>query len=204
MTCFARNARINFAISSPFVSRAKWPASSRWYSSVSRSRRYGSAPADGKIGSFFPLAISIVRSEPFRSSTTSNRIRSPFRSWPDCRLCSSFTFTAVCQGELCSLRDDIGRFEAANAQVYGVSCDSSHAQKKWAEEQGFTFPLLSDFWPHGEISRAYGVFNDALGAAMRATFVIDKEGAVTAAFQSADLKTPRAQEDYEKALAELP
>ena len=114
-----------------------------------------------------------------------------------------FTFTGVCQGELCSLRDDISRFEAANAQVYGVSCDSTHAQKKWAEEQGFNFPLLSDFWPHGDVSRAYGVFNEALGAAMRGTFVIDKDGKVTAAFQSADLKTPRAQEDYEKALAQL-
>ncbi len=115
-----------------------------------------------------------------------------------------FAFTGICQDELCSLRDDIARFEAANAQVYGVSCDSTHAQKKWAEEQGYNFPLLSDFWPHGEVSRAYGVFNEAVGAAMRATFVIDKDGKVTAAFQTPDLKTPRAQEDYEKALAQLP
>src|SRR5207302_8959053 len=57
-----------------------------------------------------------------------------------------FTFTGVCQGELCSLRDNIERFASANAQVYGISCDTVHAQKKWAEEQGFSFPVLSDFW----------------------------------------------------------
>lgn len=114
-----------------------------------------------------------------------------------------FTFTGVCQGELCELRDDLSSFETANAQVLAVSCDSTHAQKKWAEEQGFTFPLLADFWPHGEVARAYGVFNEGLGCANRATFVIDKDGRVTATFASADLRTPRARSEYEAALADL-
>jgi peroxiredoxin len=114
-----------------------------------------------------------------------------------------FTFTGVCEGELCSLRDNLERFASANAQVYAISNDTVHAQKRWAEEQGFSFPVLSDFWPHGEVSRAYGVFNEANGAAVRATFVIDKSGKIAATFQSADLKTPRSQEDYEKALAQL-
>jgi peroxiredoxin len=114
-----------------------------------------------------------------------------------------FTFTGVCQGELCSLRDNLERFASANAQVYAISCDTVHAQKKWAEEQGFSFPVLADFWPHGEVSRAYGVFNEVNGAAVRGTFIVNKEGKVAAAFQSADLKTPRSQEEYEKALAQL-
>ncbi len=114
-----------------------------------------------------------------------------------------FTFTGVCQGELCSLRDDIAGFERAGVQVLAVSCDSPFAQAKWAEEQQFGFPVLSDFWPHGEVSRAYGVFNEALGCANRHTFVIDKEGKVISTFASADLGTPRAKEDYESALERL-
>ena len=87
-----------------------------------------------------------------------------------------FTFTGVCEGELCSLRDDLSEFEAVKAQVLAISCDSRHAQKQWATQQGFTFPVLSDFWPHGEVARAYGVFNEQLGCANRATFVIDTDG----------------------------
>lgn len=114
-----------------------------------------------------------------------------------------FTFTGICQGELCELRDDLSRYESEDAQVLAVSCDTKHAQKLWAEQQGYTFPLLSDFWPHGEISRAYGVFNEQLGCANRATFVIDKAGTVVDKFESANLGTPRERADYEAALAKV-
>ena len=77
------------------------------------------------------------------------------------------------------------------------------AQKKWAEEQGLNFPLLSDFWPHGEVAKQYGVFNDALGCANRATFVIGKDGIVSSAFESGGLGTPRSKSEYEEALAKL-
>ena len=114
-----------------------------------------------------------------------------------------FTFTGVCQGELCELRDNLASFETSAAQVLAISNDTPFAQKKWAEEQGFGFPVLSDFWPHGAVSRAYGVFNEANGAAKRATFVIDKSGKVVATFASPDLATPRARAEYEDALAKL-
>ena len=70
-------------------------------------------------------------------------------------------------------------FEGSNAAVLAVSCDTRHAQAQWAEQQGFAFPILSDFWPHGEVAKAYGVFNDQLGCANRGSFVIDKNGAVS-------------------------
>ena len=114
-----------------------------------------------------------------------------------------FTFTGVCQGELCALRDDISSFAAENVQVLAVSCDSPFAQKKWAEEQGFTFPVLSDFWPHGAVAKAYGVFNDALGCANRATFLIDTDGKVVDTFATDNLGTPREKARYEEALAKL-
>jgi peroxiredoxin len=114
-----------------------------------------------------------------------------------------FTFTGVCQGELCTLRDDLSEFEAVKAQVLAISCDSRHAQKQWATEQGFSFPVLSDFWPHGAVARAYGVFNEQLGCANRATFVLDTQGKVVDTFQSANLGTPRERAEYEAALAKL-
>jgi peroxiredoxin (alkyl hydroperoxide reductase subunit C) len=114
-----------------------------------------------------------------------------------------FTFTGVCEGELCSLRDELSEFDAVKAQVLAISCDSRHAQKQWATQQGFTFPVLSDFWPHGEVARAYGVFNEKLGCANRATFVVDTDGKVVDAFASANLGTPRERAEYEAALAKL-
>jgi peroxiredoxin len=114
-----------------------------------------------------------------------------------------FTFTGVCQGELCEIRDDPSTFEAAAAAVLAISCDTRHAQAQWAEQQGFTFPVLSDFWPHGAVAKEYGVFNEQLGCANRASFVIDQDGKVVAAFESANLSTPRARADYEAALAQV-
>ena len=114
-----------------------------------------------------------------------------------------FTFTGVCEGELCSLRDDISDFQTNAAQVIAVSCDTRHAQAQWAERNGFTFPVLSDFWPHGAVARAYGVFNEQLGCANRATFVIDKAGRIVDVFESPNLGTPREKAAYEAALAKL-
>ncbi len=114
-----------------------------------------------------------------------------------------FTFTGVCEGELCQLRDDHSEFENAGVQVLAVSCDSRHAQRVWAEQQGYNFPVLSDFWPHGEVAKAYGVFNDALGCANRATFIIDPGGVVVDVIESGDLGTPREATRYAEAIAKL-
>jgi peroxiredoxin len=114
-----------------------------------------------------------------------------------------FTFTGVCEGELCQLRDDFSVFEDAGVQVLAMSCDSQFSQKVWAEQMGYQFPVLSDFWPHGEVARAYGVFNEAVGCANRATFVIDRDGKVADSFASADLGTARPADRYEEALTKL-
>jgi peroxiredoxin len=114
-----------------------------------------------------------------------------------------FTFTGVCEGELCELRDDFAQYEAAGMQVVAVSCDSRHAQRVWAEQKGYQFPVLSDFWPHGEVAKAYGVFNEALGCANRVTFVIDKNGTVVDTFASGELGTPRERSSYKAALDKI-
>ncbi|MER6540502.1 peroxiredoxin [Streptomyces sp. 900105755] len=89
-----------------------------------------------------------------------------------------FAFTGVCTGELCELRDNLPQFEDRDTQLLAVSNDSIHTLRVFAEQEGLEYPLLSDFWPHGETSRAYGVFDEGKGCAVRGTFVIDKEGVV--------------------------
>ncbi len=88
------------------------------------------------------------------------------------------TFTGVCQGELAAVQGDLATLQNDDVQVMAVSVDSPFANKVWAQEQGFSFPILSDFWPHGAVAQAYGVFNDVVGRATRGTFVIDREGIV--------------------------
>ena len=87
-----------------------------------------------------------------------------------------FAFSGICTGELCELRDNIAAFETAGVTLYAVSCDAVFAQKAWAEQERFGFDLLSDFWPHGDVARRYGVFDDERGLALRGSFLIDGEG----------------------------
>ena len=114
-----------------------------------------------------------------------------------------FTFTGVCHGELCSLRDEAALFAEAGVQILAVSCDSPFVQQRWSEEEGYGFPVLSDFWPHGAVSQAYGVFNDAIGCANRGTFLIDSHGVLVDAFDTPDLGTARPLDRYREALAKL-
>jgi peroxiredoxin len=114
-----------------------------------------------------------------------------------------FAFSGICEGELCRLRDDFSQFEDAGVQVVAVSVDSRHAQRAWTDHEGFPYPLLSDAWPHGAAAKAYGVFNEALGVANRATFLIDKNGTVVDTFATDAITTPREPERYAEALAKL-
>jgi len=89
-----------------------------------------------------------------------------------------FAFSGICTGELCEIRDDLGAFVGDDIQVLAVSTDHMFSQRAWADKEGYFFPLLSDFWPHGEVARAFGVFNEKAGAALRGTFLVDREGVV--------------------------
>lgn len=111
-------------------------------------------------------------------------------------------FTGTCQGELCAIRDSIADFDSDDVQTLAVSVDSTAVHAKWAQEQGYTFPLLADFWPHGAVAKDYGVFNDAIGLAMRGTFIIDKQG--TIAYKVVNgIPDARDPEEYKRILAAL-
>lgn len=87
-------------------------------------------------------------------------------------------FTGICTGELCAVRDDIASFQNDDVQVVSVSVDSPYTHKIFSEREGYDFPLLSDFWPHGGVAQLYGVFNETAGIANRGTFLVDKDGVV--------------------------
>jgi mycoredoxin-dependent peroxiredoxin len=85
-------------------------------------------------------------------------------------------FSGICRGELRSIRDGLEDFQTDDIQVFTISCDSMYTLRAWADAEGHFFPLLSDFWPHGEVARRYGVFDDEEGFALRGTFLVDRDG----------------------------
>jgi mycoredoxin-dependent peroxiredoxin len=89
-----------------------------------------------------------------------------------------FAFTPVCEEEARDLQENLPSFRNAQTEVVLVSCDSSAARQAWKKALGADYVFASDFWPHGAVSKAYGVFNEATGAPYRGTFLIDKEGQV--------------------------
>jgi alkyl hydroperoxide reductase subunit AhpC len=87
-------------------------------------------------------------------------------------------------------------------ELLTVSVDSTYAHRVWADNEGFGFGLLSDFWPHGGVAKRYGVFDEDRGLSVRGTFIIDKTGVVRWKVVN---PTPQARDiaDYQKALAAL-
>jgi peroxiredoxin len=110
-----------------------------------------------------------------------------------------FAFTGVCTGELCSIERELPSFQNDDVQILAVSNDTLPALRIFSEQEGLAYPLLSDFWPHGEVSRAYGVFDEEKGCAVRGTFVIDKQGVVRWSVVNG-LPDARDQQEYLKAL----
>jgi len=111
-------------------------------------------------------------------------------------------FSGICTGELCAIRDELPTLGGDDVQVLAVSVDSVFAQRAWSEQEKYQFPLLSDFWPHGGVAQAYGVFDEAKGLARRGTFIIDKQGVVQWKIDNA-IPDARDLDEYRKALADL-
>ena len=112
-----------------------------------------------------------------------------------------YSFTGTCTGELCALRDDLGSFQNEKVQLLAISCDSQFSQRVFAEKERYTFPVLSDFWPHGAVAKAYHVFDEKKGCPRRGSFVIDKAGVIQFALDNG--MDARNHEDYKTALANL-
>lgn len=111
-------------------------------------------------------------------------------------------FTGICTGELCEVRDNLSTYQNDEVQVVSISVDSPYAHKIFSEREGYEFPLLSDFWPHGAVAQSYGVFNEVAGIANRGTFLVDRGGIV----RFAEMNSPgegRNAADWRDAIAKL-
>ncbi|HTY72057.1 MAG TPA: peroxiredoxin [Actinomycetes bacterium] len=89
-----------------------------------------------------------------------------------------FAFTGTCTGELAAINLNLDSFEGEDRTVLVISSDTKYSQRIFAEREGYQFRLLSDFWPHGAVARDYGVFFEPRGCALRASFLVDREGVV--------------------------
>ena len=89
-----------------------------------------------------------------------------------------YAFSGVCTGELAGIRDRLSEFMTFDTEVLAISCDAVYSLRAFADSDGLNFPLLADFWPHGEVARAYDVFDDSKGVARRSSYVVDPDGLI--------------------------
>ena len=114
-----------------------------------------------------------------------------------------FPFTGICDDESCAIRDRLATLNDLEANVAVITCHAVPVTKKWSDENGFTFPVLSDFWPHGVVATQYGAFNEAVGGANRMSFILDADGIVHSIVDSGSLGTAREFDAYVNALSEI-
>jgi peroxiredoxin len=110
-----------------------------------------------------------------------------------------FAFSGVCTGEMAGIRDRLADFMTFETEVLAISCDPVYSLRVFAEQDGLNFPLLSDFWPHGAVTRSYDVFDDVKGCPRRSSYIIDKDGTVRWSVHNAN---PEGR-DLDAHLAEL-
>jgi len=89
-----------------------------------------------------------------------------------------YAFSGVCTGEVAGLRDRLAELMTCGSEILAISCDPVYSLRAFADADGLNFPLLSDFWPHGAVTRAYGVFDSTRGAPRRSSYILDKAGTV--------------------------
>lgn len=111
-------------------------------------------------------------------------------------------FSSTCTSELCEIRDNLTVFKDQSVELLGISVDSKAALRAFAEEEGYDFNLLADFWPHGQVAKEYGVFLPEKGFANRASFLIDTHGIIRASVIT-EPGQARSLAAYRAALAEL-
>lgn len=113
-----------------------------------------------------------------------------------------WAFSSVCTAELCGVRDRMPELSNDAAATVAISCDATASLRELTRQQGLPYPVLSDHWPHGQVASAFGVFDPALGAAMRATYVLDADRVVRWRVLNA-VPDARDVDDYVRVLGTL-
>jgi len=102
-----------------------------------------------------------------------------------------FAFTGVCQGEVCDIRDNFSNYGNDGKNLVIVTTDPAPSQKEWSDMLGYKGAWVSDFYPHGEISKRFDVFNAELGCANRVSYLIDENGKIAKVVSSGSLSEAR-------------
>lgn len=113
-----------------------------------------------------------------------------------------WAFSGICGGELQALQEALDDLVTDEVELVAVSTDSMYALRAFADREGFTFPVLSDFWPHGAVAQAYGVLHPDIGIALRGTFLVDRDGVVRWTVVKG-IPDARDVDEYRKAIADL-
>ncbi|OGO09378.1 MAG: thioredoxin peroxidase [Chloroflexi bacterium RBG_13_60_13] len=86
-------------------------------------------------------------------------------------------WTEVCAKQMQALEQNKGVFESLGTFFLGLSVNTVPSKKAWADHLGVkSVRLLSDFWPHGEVAAAYGIFREKNGFSERANIIVDRKG----------------------------
>jgi peroxiredoxin (alkyl hydroperoxide reductase subunit C) len=111
-----------------------------------------------------------------------------------------YPHTPTCESEACQIRDNWASFQALDTKVVMITAHAVPTNRSWAEDQGFLFPILSDYWPHGAVSRAYDTFDETFGYAKRTTYILDSDGVIREVIASDALREARPFDAYLPAL----
>ena len=98
------------------------------------------------------------------------------------------------------IRDNLADLGHLDANVVAITVHAVPTNKAWSDANHFGFSVLSDYWPHGEVAKAYGAFNETVGAANRFTFVLDQDATVRSIISTESLGIGREFDEYTKAL----
>lgn len=111
-----------------------------------------------------------------------------------------FPFSGVCTPEMCELRDNASLIEKASINTVIITVGAWATNATWASQYDIKFPILADFWPHGQVAQKFGCFNEKVGTAMRYSYVTDEKNIVTEVIKSDELPIARNFSEYKKSL----
>ena len=111
-----------------------------------------------------------------------------------------FPFSGVCTPEVCDLRDNKDLLDKASMNTVIITISGVATNITWASQYNIEFPILSDFWPHGEVAQMFGCFNEKVGTAMRYSYITNEDNIVTDIVKSDELPVGREMELYKDSL----
>ena len=107
-----------------------------------------------------------------------------------------FPFSSVCDKEICELRDYQESFIKEDTNTVLITVGASPTNRAWSEHYSIEFPILSDFWPHGEVAKLFGCFHDGAGISLRYTYITNEENIIIEIIKSDEIGVERNFSEY--------